>query len=55
MAIFSKSQFHIQRKTAFEQVTERDWFETEHLTTVAVIVPRGADKEFVRRTLVVLS
>jgi V-type H+-transporting ATPase subunit C len=27
-------------------VTERDWFETEHLTTVAVIVPRGADKEF---------
>jgi V-type H+-transporting ATPase subunit C len=27
-------------------VKESDWFETEHLTTVAVIVPRGCDKEF---------
>jgi V-type H+-transporting ATPase subunit C len=27
-------------------VKESEWFETEHLTTVAVIVPRGTDKEF---------
>jgi len=27
-------------------VKESDWFETEHLITVAVIVPRGTDKEF---------
>jgi V-type H+-transporting ATPase subunit C len=27
-------------------VKESDWFETEHLTTVAAIVPRGDDKAF---------